>query len=100
MDGIFDFSDYGALLQLVQGSIVAGAVLGIVAGSPGDPPGDPVLVLAIDPSGAQVDAVALLVGLPDPGELDLLGSDPAAGVDPYRLDLELAASLSSTGEAS
>ena len=32
MDGIFDFSDYGALLQLVQGSIVAGAVLGIVGG--------------------------------------------------------------------
>ncbi len=32
MDAIFDFSDYGALLQLVQGSIVAGAVLGIVGG--------------------------------------------------------------------
>jgi zinc/manganese transport system permease protein len=32
MDGIFDFSDYGALLQLVQGSIVAGAVLGVVGG--------------------------------------------------------------------
>ncbi|KQY24990.1 hypothetical protein ASD16_05885 [Cellulomonas sp. Root485] len=80
--------------------VVAGAVLGIVAGSPGDPPGEPLLVLAIDSSGTQVDAVALLVGLPDPGELDLLGSDPAAGVDPYRLDLELAASLSSTGEAS
>ncbi|MDQ0373739.1 hypothetical protein J2X26_002050 [Cellulomonas humilata] len=73
--------------------VVAGAVLGIVAGSPGDPPGEPLLVLAIDPSGTQVDAVALLVGLPDPGELDLMGSDPAAGVDPYRLDLELAASL-------
>src|SRR3954462_13000339 len=29
---IFNFSDYGALLQLVQGSIVAGAVLGIVGG--------------------------------------------------------------------
>ena len=77
--------------------VVAGAVLGIVAGSPGDPPGEPLLVLAIDPSGTQVDAVALLVGLPDPGELDLLGSDPAAGVDPYRLDLELAASLRPSG---
>ena len=32
MDGVFDFSDYGQLLQLVQGSIVAGAVLGIVGG--------------------------------------------------------------------
>ena len=32
MDGIFDFSDYGALLQLVSGSIVAGTVLGIVGG--------------------------------------------------------------------
>ncbi len=32
MDDIFDFTDYGALLQLVQGSIVAGAVLGIVGG--------------------------------------------------------------------
>ena len=32
MDAIFDFSDYGALLQLVQGSIAAGAVLGIVGG--------------------------------------------------------------------
>ena len=32
MDAIFDFSDYGALLQLVSGSIAAGAVLGIVGG--------------------------------------------------------------------
>ena len=80
--------------------VVAGAVLGIVAGSPGDPPGEPLLVLAIDSTGTQVDAVALLVGLPDPGELDLLGSDPAAGVDPYRLDLELAASLPSSGKSS
>jgi zinc/manganese transport system permease protein len=29
---IFDFSDYGALLQLVQASVFAGAVLGIVGG--------------------------------------------------------------------
>ncbi|WP_456787283.1 hypothetical protein [Cellulomonas sp. P5_C5] len=79
--------------------VVAGAVLGIVAGSPGDPPGDPLLVLAIDPSGTQVDAVELLIGLPDPGELDLLGSDPGAGVDPYHLDLELAASVRPVGEA-
>jgi len=32
MDGIFDFSDYGRLLELVSGSIVACAVLGIVGG--------------------------------------------------------------------
>jgi zinc/manganese transport system permease protein len=32
MDPIFDFSDYGALLALVQNSVVAGAVLGIVGG--------------------------------------------------------------------
>ena len=80
-------------------AVVAGAVLGIVAGSPGDPPGEPLLVLAVDPSGTQVDAVGLLVGLPDPGELDLLGSDSGAGVDPYRLDLELAATLRPAEEA-
>lgn len=79
-------------------SVGAGAVLGIVAGSPGDPPGEPLLVLAVDASGSQVDAVALLVGLPDPGELDLLGADSAVGVDPYRLDLELAATLQTVGE--
>lgn len=79
-------------------SVVAGSVLGIVAGSPGDPPGEPLLVLAVDASGSQVDAVALLVGLPDPGELDLLGTDSAVGVDPYRLDLELAATLQPVGE--
>jgi len=32
MDAIFDFSDYGRLLELVSGSIVAAAVLGIVGG--------------------------------------------------------------------
>lgn len=79
-------------------SVVAGTVLGIVAGSPGDPPGEPLLVLAVDAAGSQVDAVALLVGLPDPGELDLLGTDSAVGVDPYRLDLELAATLQPVGE--
>ncbi|GEL97035.1 hypothetical protein [Cellulomonas terrae] len=79
-------------------AVAAGTVLGIVAGSAGDPPGEPLLVLAVDASGSQVDAVALLVGLPDPGELDLLGSDSAVGVDPYRLDLELAASLQPVGE--
>lgn len=81
-------------------AVVAGAVLGIAAGSPGDPPGEPLLVLAVDPSGAQVDAVQLLVGLPDPGELDLLAADSAAGVDPYQRDLELAASLGLVGGAS
>ncbi|KQR16308.1 hypothetical protein [Cellulomonas sp. Leaf334] len=78
-------------------SVAAGTVLGIVAGSPGDPPGEPLLVLAVDATGRQVDAVALLVGLPDPGELDLLGTDSAVGVDPYRLDLELAATLQGVG---
>lgn len=79
-------------------SVVAGAVLGIVAGSAGDPPAEPLLVLAVDASGSQVDAVALLVGLPDPGELDLVGTESAVGVDPYRLDLELAATLQTVGE--
>lgn len=32
MDAIFDFSDYGRLVELVSGSIVAAAVLGIVGG--------------------------------------------------------------------
>ena len=32
MDQIFDFSNYGRLLELVSGSIVAAAVLGIVGG--------------------------------------------------------------------
>ena len=29
---LFNFQDYGALLELVQNSIIAGAVLGIVGG--------------------------------------------------------------------
>lgn len=32
MDALFDFSDYGALLALVQNSVIAGAVLGVVGG--------------------------------------------------------------------
>src|SRR4051794_24920175 len=29
---VFDFSDYGALLELVRASILAGAILGVLAG--------------------------------------------------------------------
>ncbi|WP_051274404.1 hypothetical protein [Cellulomonas sp. URHD0024] len=68
----------------------AGHVLGVVVGAAGDPPVDPLTILAFDAQGQQVDAVALLVGLPDPGELDLHGDDGTTGVDPYDLDLELA----------
>ena len=32
MDAVFDFADYGRLLELVSGSVVAAAVLGIVGG--------------------------------------------------------------------
>ena len=32
MDGVFDFSDYGRLLELVSGSVIACAILGIVGG--------------------------------------------------------------------
>jgi zinc/manganese transport system permease protein len=32
VDALFDFSDYGALLALVQNSVIAGAVLGVVGG--------------------------------------------------------------------
>ena len=76
--------------------VAAGEVLGalptpagVAAG--GDAPGGAadveLHVLVIGPDGVPRDAVDVLVGLPDPGELDL---GPGGGTDPFALDLEIA----------
>lgn len=67
-------------------AVVAGEVLGALPA--GDGAGDVELqVLVIGPDGVPRDAVDVLVGLPDPGELDL---GPGLGTDPFTLDLEIA----------
>ncbi|UZN02570.1 hypothetical protein [Cellulomonas sp. S1-8] len=84
--------------------VAAGEVVGVLptgggAGSGevggGGPGGDVELrLLVIGADGVPRDAVDLLVGLPDPGELDL---GPGLGTDPFALDLEIAGRADSRG---
>lgn len=68
--------------------VVAGQVVGVLPTTATTAPDDvAVRVLVIGPDGVPRDAVDALVGLPDPGELDL---GPGLGTDPYALDLEIA----------
>jgi hypothetical protein len=78
-------------------AVPAGAVLGVVVGAVGDPPTEHLQILAVDASGSQLDAVALLVGLPDPGELGLRLDGSGLGLDPFRRDLEIAGRVASRG---
>ncbi|GIG41160.1 hypothetical protein [Cellulomonas phragmiteti] len=67
--------------------VVAGEVVGVLpAGDDGADDAE-LRVLVIGPDGTPRDAVDTLVGLPDPGELDL---GPGLGTDPFALDLEIA----------
>jgi hypothetical protein len=67
-------------------SVRAGDILGCVAASEG---GVAVLEVAVtDESGAELDAVELLLGLPDPNDLGYAAA--GIGVDPDAIDRELA----------
>lgn len=90
--------------QVVAGEVVgvlpsgAGAAAGGAAPDGAAPrgAGDDVelRVLVIGPDGVPRDAVDALVGLPDPGELDL---GPGLGTDPFALDLEIAGTTDRPG---
>lgn len=75
--------------------VQAGEVLGVL---PTGGSTDPVVltVLVIGPDGRPRDAVDLLVGLPDPGEL---GLGAGLGTDPFLLDLEVAGRLEPDGRS-
>lgn len=66
--------------------VAAGEVLGALPTGDGGTDAE-LRVLVIGPDGVPRDAVDVLVGLPDPGELDL---GPGGGTDPFALDLEIA----------
>jgi hypothetical protein len=67
----------------VDASVRAGAILGSVSG------GGRVEVRLSDGSGRPVDAVEVLIGLPDPGELGVVAVGEGLGVDPDEIDREL-----------
>jgi hypothetical protein len=73
--------------------VAPGALLGVVADDGAAAGGRALWMLAISPDGGPRDAVALLVGLPDPGEIDLDLARGGLGIDPFRLDLEIAREL-------
>jgi murein DD-endopeptidase MepM/ murein hydrolase activator NlpD len=68
----------------VGAAVRAGAILGSVSGR------GRVEVRISDDSGRPVDAVEVLIGLPDPGELGVVAVGEGLGVDPDDLDRELA----------
>ncbi|MCC2320741.1 hypothetical protein [Cellulomonas xiejunii] len=67
--------------------VAAGEVVGVLPTGDGGGGDVELRVLVIGPQGVPRDAVDALVGLPDPGELDL---GPGLGTDPFALDLEIA----------
>ncbi|MBD7918562.1 hypothetical protein H9657_09780 [Cellulomonas sp. Sa3CUA2] len=67
--------------------VAAGEVVGVLPTVDGTRDDIELRVLLIGPDGVPRDAVDALVGLPDPGELDL---GPGLGTDPFALDLEIA----------
>jgi hypothetical protein len=80
----------GAEPATVSGQVHAGVVIGHVEGEPGSV--SLLKVAATAPDGSPVNAVELVVGLPDPAELGYADTATGELVDPDGLDQELIAS--------
>lgn len=74
--------------------VAAGEVVGVLPTGDGTGGDVELRVLVIGQDGVPRDAVDALVGLPDPGELDL---GPGLGTDPFTLDLEIAGRVDGRG---
>jgi hypothetical protein len=66
--------------------VAAGSILGAVAGAHGRTTRGELVLDVRDPTGEPVDAVRLLLGLPDPNELGFAAVGGGLGVDPDDLD--------------
>jgi hypothetical protein len=76
--------------------VAAGAILGAVAGAHGRSTRGELLLDVRDPTGEPVDAVRLLLGLPDPNELGFAAVGGGLGVDPDDLDRMLGEARTTT----
>jgi murein DD-endopeptidase MepM/ murein hydrolase activator NlpD len=76
--------------------VAAGAILGLVAGAHGRTTRGELVLEVRDPTGAAVDAVRLLLGLPDPNELGFAAVGGGLGVDPDDLDRMLGEARTTT----